>query len=164
MLDYSDFLDSIGSDSGFSVWTPSPAGDTAAPNDTLADNIWKGLKSIGSALSTGLQKTSDIFGDTLNNVAQAKSAWETIFEPDNAVPQNTQANSQLPSLQPAGDTSGQTNNWLKLFSALSSIYRGNGSNNVQTSSVIKTGIGTTLLIIGIFAAIIFFLIRRPSHA
>lgn len=166
MFEYTDVIPNWTDELSFpsaSVWTPAPRGDTAAPNDSLANNLWNGLKSIGSAAMDTIQKSSDIFADTLNNVAQAKSAWETIFRPSSEKPSDPQANSQLPSLQPIGNTSGQIINWAKLRNALSQLYRGKEANNVSAPTQ-STSIFPTVAIIGIFIAAIFFLMRGSKHA
>lgn len=140
------------------VFIPSTAGNAPAPKDTLADNLWKGLKSIGSATVNIASKTADLFVKNANPVLQAKGAWETIFQPENQRPSNPVAQSQLPSLQGAQDTSRQFQNWVNLRSVLDQIFTPRAAANISLGQPAGSSV-SPVLVIGVVLLLTLLIVR-----
>lgn len=140
------------------IFNSSNLGDISAPNDTLAKTVDNAVNSVGNSQPSFLQKTADLFSSAIGSIAQAASAWETIFAPKDVKPDNPQDHSQLPSLQPVGDTSGQLSNWQNLASALSNIIYGRQSNIVSVPAT-QSSYLPTVFIVGIIAVVTYFIVR-----
>lgn len=140
------------------IFTPAPAGNTAAPNDSLADNLARGLGSIGDKIADGVSKTADLFSNALGGIAQAKTAWETIFRPKNQRPEAPIENSQLPSLQPKTDTAAQLSNWTRLVNVLRGVKMSTSADNVRIP--VASAPAFSPLLLGGIALIIVLALRR----
>ena len=162
-LDYIDPFSTWGTGgrdfSSSEIFTPAPAGDTAAPNDSLFANLSRGLASIGEKTAEGFSKTADLFGNALGGIAQAKTAWETIFRPKNQRPDSPVENSQLPSLQPKTDTTAQLSNWTRLVNVLRGIKVSPQTDNVRIPTSSQPAF-SLLLPAGLAALIIVLALRR----
>lgn len=140
------------------IFTPAATGNTAAPNDSLVDNLARGLGSIGDKIADGVSKTTDLFSNALGGIAQAKTAWETIFRPKNQRPEAPIENSQLPSLQPKTNTAAQLSNWTRMVNILRGVKMSTSADNIRIP-VASTPAFSPLLLGGI-ALIIFLALRR----
>jgi len=138
------------------IFTQSPTGNTSAPNDTLAQNLDKGLSSVGNATSDFFSKTADLFAKGLGLFAQGAQAYDVITAQGNSKPQTPVAQSQLPSLQGQQNTTPMLQSFLNLRSALDSVFTSNKSSNLtpQANSVLPT-----ILLVGVILVAGYFLMR-----